>query len=348
MTRGTVKFSAGVFFFCAIIGIWFVRSEIYGAEAVDRDSVTVTVEAGESAAALGDRLEEEGLIRSSAMFQLYLKWTKLDRNIKTGTFTVTEPITLARVVEALQTPSREERNITILPGWTIRDIAEYLEEEGFGTADQVLQYAGQPAVMYSGIGDTLGIAGDYAVLADKPMGVSYEGYFRPDTYRVFANATIPEILERLVRERDRQFTDEMYQDIKDSGRTIHEVLTIASLLEREVRTADDMAVVADLFWRRYDANWALQADSTVKYIKGLDGSVFTTQADRETDSLWNTYKHPGLPPTPISNPALPAIRAAIYPEPNEYNYFLTTLDTGEVIYARTLDQHNVNRSQHLR
>ena len=95
-------------------------------------------------------------------------------------------------------------------------------------------------------------------------------------------------------------------------------------------------------------NWALQADSTIHYIVGTSGSVFTSDLDRQVDSLWNTYKYPGLPLGSIGTPSLESIKAAIYPENNDYWYFLTTLDTGKVIYAKTLAEHNINIANYLR
>lgn len=347
MSKKIVVTFFGVVFCCIGLGVWFVVSEIYTAVSQDSAEIRFVIEPGESVREIATRLEEEGVIRSAPIFLRYVSLKDVDRKIHAGDFVVTKPITLARVVEALAKPSVSERTITILPGWGIREIAAYLQEEGIGTQEEVYALAGRPAVQYSGVGDTLGISDMYEVLQDKPQGISYEGYFRPDTYRIFTDATVEEVLERLVKERNVQFTEQMYQDIKKSGRTVHQVMTVASIVEKEVRSSEDRKIVADLFWRRYDENWALQADSTVHYIVGKDGSVFTTQADRETDNPWNTYKYAGLPPGPISNPSLDSILATIYPTPNKYNYFLTTLDTGEVKYAQTLDQHNLNRSRYL-
>ena len=188
---------------------------------------------------------------------------------------------------------------------------------------------------------------DYRVLRDKPEDISLEGYLAPDTYRIFTDASLESVLEKLVVERDSQFTDRMYADIRAAGRDVHKVLTVASILEREVQHEEDKAKVADLFWRRFERHWALQADSTVHYAVGRKGDIFTTKKERATDSLWNTYKYPGLPPSPICNPSIESIRAAIYPEKNDYWYFLTTLE-GEVKYARTLEEHNGNVARYLR
>jgi len=153
-------------------------------------------------------------------------------------------------------------------------------------------------------------------------------------------------VQKLITERESQFTDQMYADIVKSGHSVFEVLTMASILEREVRDSKDRKLVSDLFWRRYDQNWALQADSTVHYAVGKNGTVFTTAEDRDSLSPWNTYRYPGLPIGPISTPSLDSIMASIYPQSNEYWYFLTDKD-GVVRYGKTLEEHNLNRQKYL-
>lgn len=331
---------------CVFIATWHVTGEIYRDEAQDAEAVSFTIQSGESVSALADRLEEEQLIRSSFWFKQYLKWKELDTQVRAGNFTVTAPITVKRVAEALLAPSQDEREITILPGWTLREVAAYFEAEGIGTEAEVYAYLGMPAER--GIEPQLSFDTLPTVLQDKPAGISLEGYIRPDTFRIFADSTLEEVLQKLVRERDAQFTAEMYEAITKSGRTVHEVMTVASLLEKEVRGAADKAIAADVFWKRYDAGWAMQADSSIHYIHGNTGSVFTTADMRESLNPYNTYKYPGLPPGPISTPSLTAITAAIYPEDSPYWYFITTLDTGEAIFARDLDEHNRNVQTYLR
>jgi UPF0755 protein len=255
------------------------------------------------------------------------------------------------VVESLENPSVQERTITIIPGWSIRDIADYFEREVIFQAQEVIDVIGQSALDYRTTHKkntpTDIYMKSYTVLQGKPWYVSYDGYIAPDTYRIFKDATVEEIFDKLIAERNTQFTDQMYYDIKQSGRSVYEVITMASILEREVRGEKDKKIVSDIFWRRYDMNWALQADSSVHYLTGKSGDVFTTKQDRDSLSPWNTYKYPGLPLGPISNPSLESIMSAIYPTSNEYWYFLTTSD-GEVKYAKTLEGHNRNVAKYLR
>lgn len=331
-----------------LIGIWYVSGEVYREQAQNTPSVTFEIEAGESVRSVAKKLEEKQIIRSEFWFRQYLRWKKLDREVRAGIFTVTEPITIARIADSLQNPAQNETEITIIPGWTLRDIAAYFVSLDIVENEQeVFAYTGIPTTI-DGTIDLSFISPVPQIVEDIPEGISIEGYIRPDTYRIFTDSTIQNILKKLILARTAEFTDQMRADIAASNRSIHEILTVASLIEKEVRTADDLAIVSDIFWKRYDAGWAMQADSTVHYIDGSSGDVFTTPAMRNSLNSYNTYKYPGLPPGPISTPNIDAILAAIYPEDSPYWYFLTTLDTGEVKFARTLDEHNANVQKYLR
>ena len=332
---------------CGAIGAWFVHSEIFSAPAQYADKVTFEISKGETVSQVAKKLEEKHVIRSAWFFKKYLSFRKLDTEIREGEFVVESPITLARVINSLANPTQAETTITILPGWDLREIADYFEKQGIASSTDFLAVVGQSAYNYKVEREIAPVVeGDWKIVTDKPNFVSYDGYLAPDTYRIFKNATITEIVQKLIDEREKQFTEQMYKDIEKSGRTVFEVLTMASILEREVRSEEDKKIVADLFWRRYDQNWALQADSTVHYAVGKKGDVFTTAEDRDSLSPWNTYRYPGLPLGPISTPNIDSIMAAIYPEGNDYWYFLTD-DKGVVRYGKTLEEHNLNRQKHL-
>lgn len=299
-------------------------------------------------ARLAEKLENEQIIRSAWLFKKYLIWQELDKKINFGEFELIAPITLARVAEVLSKPGLNEKEITIIPGWTIRDIAQYFEYNGMFQAEELTELVGLPAVSYKTWKEGVPtLTADTVILKDKPWYVSYEGNLAPETYRIYKNAKLKDIVLKLLEQREKEVTPEMWIDIEKSGRNFYEILIMASILEREVKSEKDKSLVADIFWRRYNKNWALQADSTVHYAVNKTGDVFTTQEDRDSNSPWNTYKYPGLPPSPISNPSLESIKAALYPEKNEYWYFLTGKD-GTVYYAKTLEEHNTNRASYLR
>lgn len=329
-----------MFLAVALIAGFFAYRGIHTLTGDVEENTTITIASGMSVREIGDMLEEQDVVYSGNMLVRYLAWKNLDTNIQHGKITFEPPHTIVRVAKSLTTrQSAAEREITILPGWDLRDVASYFESEGITSVEAFYEIAGKPLGEQPASYKLTGIFNDEDNL---------EGYLRPDTFRIFTSASIGEIVDKLVQARAAQFSDEMLADMKRAGRSMHEIITMASIIEREVRSPEDRRLVSDLFWRRYDVGMGLQADSTVHYIVGGNDSVFTSAVDRATDSEWNTYKYAGLPPGPISNPSLDSIIAAIYPEPNGYWYFLTTLDTGEVKYGRTLDEHNYNVAKYLR
>lgn len=339
------------FLVCASIavGSWFVYTEIFTEEFVDADRVRFVVEPGDTANTLGARLTDEGIIRHKRLFTYFVRYAGVDTKIQTGTFEVTRPITLARVVASLGAPVVEEDEITILPGWDNGEIADYLSEKLGISRQDVLDIIGEPAQIFSTDTAPHSFSKEkISLLAYKPDTASYEGYLAPDTYRIYKKDSIAAVIEKLLAHRSDQITDDVLAKANQiTEYNFHELLTLASIVEREVRSAEDRAMVADIFWKRLNIGMALQADSTVHYLVQKKGNVFTTAEDRSTDSPWNTYKYPGLPPGPISTPSLASIKAVLERTENNYWYFLTDME-GTVHYAKTLDEHNRNVQMYLR
>ncbi len=255
-----------------------------------------------------------------------------------------------------QTPvvARKEIDITIIPGWNLRQVAEDWAKKGIVVKPEyVYELLGEPAYNYAGQhrqAPVLPLASDARwdfMFKDKPVGVSYEGYLFPDTYRVYEDAKPEEILEKVFKHFTDTIDETMRMEIARQGKDLHEILTMASIIEKEVKLNSDRAKVADIMWRRNKMGWALQVDSSVHYVADRTGDLFTTAEERKIDSPWNTYKYSGLPIGPIANPGLASIKAAIYPEKNDYWYFMTD-GSGKIYYGRTLDEHNANVNRYLR
>lgn len=236
-------------------------------------------------------------------------------------------------------PPREEVTLTIIPGWNLRQVAEYLVLKGFATStEDVYNVTGAPATINDVRGNPI------KIVRGRTMFLSMEGYLAPETFRVFKDASIHEIIDKFNSKRGEEF-EELYDDLTRGAYGSDEILTMASIIEKEVKHDEDRAKVADILWRRLKIKWALQVDSSVHYAVDRTGDVFTTQKEREVESPWNTYLHAGLPPGPICNPSVESIKAALYPEKNEYWYFLSGKD-GKMYYAKTLEEHNANK-KHL-
>jgi len=325
------------------LSVFFIRQNIFSSSPW-KEKITLEIKEGETVAGLAKKLKDQNVIKSDFLFKQYVKWKGIDTQIKTGLFEIEPPLTIAKIVEALRTEGKSERSITLIPGWDLRDMAEYFEKEQITTTTDFYALVGEPA-KFTTVSST--VFEEFSLLKSKPKNVSLEGYLSPETYRIYKNEKVEDVVKRLLAQRQKEFTLQMLQDIQASGRTVHEVLTLASIIEKEVKLPEDRKKVADLFLRRIEMNWGLQADSTVHYLSGREGDVFTKAGERQTDSLWNTYKYRDLPPGPISNPSLNSILAAIYPEKNDFFYFLTTVE-GEVKYAKTLEEHTANVNKYLR
>lgn len=231
-------------------------------------------------------------------------------------------------------PVSNEVTITTIEGWTIEETAAYL-----------LKAYGLPVTAF----EKTAYAYPKSPAGKKFLGsgriTSIEGYLFPDTYRIYKNATGLQVLEKMVANFDTRVTDDIRARIRAQHLTVHEGVTLASIIEKEVATSEDRRIVAGIFLRRLRSGMALQADSTVNYVtkKGVSRASI---ADTRIDSPYNTYKYRGLPPGPISNPGLDAIRAVGEPVATQYWYFLTTEDQ-KVIYAKDFEEHKRNRAKYL-
>ena len=184
-------------------------------------------------------------------------------------------------------------------------------------------------------------------LDSVPKGVDLEGYLFPDTYRVFNDVSDEEIVKKLLNNFDKKLSPELRQKIARQGKTIHEIITMASIIEKEVSSEADRPIVAGILYKRIKNGMRLEVDSSINYITGKNDPG-ANYADLEIDSPYNTYKNYGLPPGPICNPGLAAIKAAVYPEESAYLFYLNRQDTGETIFSKTFDEHIKNKNKYLK
>ncbi|MFA6513859.1 MAG: endolytic transglycosylase MltG [Patescibacteria group bacterium] len=262
--------------------------------------------------------------------------------------------------EGRQKPStisyRPEETIKILEGWTLDDVNKYLISTGKWSKETLEKTYGQSKIDYRR-NDNLELPYDFSnqfsFLKDKPNYYSLEGYLFPDTYRIYTDASAKDIVVKMLENFDKKLTDKMRQDIISQGKTIYEIIIMASLIEKEApidyNDQDNRSarIVSDIFWGRIKSNQALQSDATLSYLLN-DKNASHSGSDLEIDSPYNSYKYRGLPPTPICNPGIKAIEAAIYPIKTDYNYFLTSLDGENIYYARTYEEHLKNKYKYLK
>lgn len=310
------------------------------------------VAAGENTASIVAHLKGEGIIRSAQLFKYRLSKSGMATKLQPGTYDLRSVKNFDDLILTLTSGgvAANEHVLLVKEGWNLSDINQALSKIGY-EGGSLYTVTGVPAVdarTYNS--DKAPWAKDFSkefdFLKDKPAYVSLEGFLFPDTYRVFKDATAEEVVEKMLENFGRKLTPELRAKIAASGHSIYEVVTLASVIEREVTSDEDRRLVADLFWRRLEAGMPMQADSTVNYATGKSLPAVSLE-DTKNVSPYNTYKYKGLPLGPICNPGISALEAAASPEPNKAWYFLTDKD-GKVWYAKTLDEHNRNKARYLR
>ncbi len=306
-------------------------------------ALSVTIPAGSSASEIADILAESGVTKSTFLPKALMYISGSHKKMQAGTFYIPKGTSLFGVLRDLTQLQYQERQITLLEGWNLRDITNYLVKEKVAQRASVVAAMGTPATTKSMGRDW---SKEFPVLLSKPKYLSLEGFIFPDTYRLEINASAEDVTRKTLQNFDKKLTPALRLEIAKQRKTVFEIITMASILEREVRGYADKQLVSDLFWRRIARGMGLEADSTVNYATGksLPG---VTYEDLKITSLWNTYKYQGLPSGPISNPGLDSIKAAIYPKSNAYWYFLTPPD-GRVIYSKTFDEHINNKNKYLK
>ena len=326
-----------LFYFTLISGVigltWLYHSYSvgvrYAKNPLSTNRVSIVIPEGSSAKAIGGILHEKDLIKHPRIFEFYLKQKGLVSQLKAGRFVVQENNNLEEIIDVIVEGKTQEYAVTLLEGWTIKEIAQHLESEELTTEEDFLA-----CIEFCEF--------DFDFLPDENL----EGYLYPDTYFVAAESYSDErFIGRLISTLENKLSQEDWQAIEDSGRTFNEIMIMASIVEREERNNSQLATVAGILWKRFDEGIGLGADATVLYALGRTSGGLTYQ-DLQVESPYNTRKYRGLPPTPIANPGINSIKASIYPEKTAYYYYLHD-PTGKIHYGRTLEEHNRNKAKYL-
>ena len=343
--------SIGLVAVIAIVAVRFVLSHYIS--AVDPDDPTpyeVVIPQNASAGQIANLLyhacgeDERGLIASSASFKVYVDFVGKANSLKAGTYRLSKNMTIAEIVDVLTegNPTRRTTRLVVIEGRTIEDIAKSLRESDTITTDaEAFLALCRDAEAFS----------KYPFIAEIANAgerrYALEGYLFPDTYEIYADSTPEEILDRMLTHYYEIYTGEWVARAEDLGMTRDEIMTLASIIEREASTEEDMYRVSAVFHNRLKEGMKLESCATLNYITGLDRYVFTRD-EMAIDSPYNTYRYAGLPIGPISNPGAAAIRAALYPDEEflseGYLYFCNAnpKETRALVFARTYEEHQEN------
>jgi len=265
------------------------------------------VKKGQNLFQISQNLEKEEFIKSKFFFDFYVLIKRSQNKLKAGEYFLTPSMNIAKIAGKIISGETAKIIVTIPEGFTVKQIEE--------------------------------------LLGLKLPGTNLEGFLFPDTYQFPLRVTGKDVVERMRDNFEKKFTP-YRNEVSGAGLTTVEVITMASLLEKEVQTLKDRKIVSGILWKRKNNNIPLQVDATINYITGKKGIKVSTE-DTKIDSPYNTYKYLGLPAGPICNPGLESIIAAIYPEDSDYWYYLSVPE-GETIFSKTLEEHNIAKAKYLK
>jgi len=325
-----------------------VNKEAY-VNAIDpKNNVKVdfVIKKGGGSTAVGENLEKEGLVKSKYYFWYYVWRTETDTKLQAGTYSIAKNMTTPQMVELfIKGKVKDERVKLTIPEGTNNDkIIELLKNEKPELVEEFQKIIKCKCL------NQIDCACDnfskkYEFIKSIPANVDMEGYLFPDTYFISKEETGATLVSKFLNNFQKKVGSDVQNVIINQGKTLHDIITLASIVEREAREDKDKPIVAGVFWNRLNIGMALQTDATLSYILKTDKMKYY-QDEMEVDSLYNTYKYPGLPPGPIANPGMEAILATMHPTDTNYVYFLNDINTGETIFARTFEEHVVNKAQH--
>ena len=345
--------SFAIVFFVARTGMNYVLKKYV--EPVDKNDATpieVTIPASSSASSIARILysacgyDQDGLISSTAAFKVYVDFVGKANSLKAGTYVFSKNMSIKQIVDELceGNPPKATVKFTIPEGYTIENIAKVFLEKGLIQSEAELYDAarsGDAFLNFAFISD--------AAATKNAAARSYmlEGYLFPDTYEVYADASVETILIKMLNRFNEVFSDEYLLRAQQLGMTMDQVVSLASLIEREAAAPDDFAKVSAVFHNRMTQDMLLQSCASLSYALGETKYVFTAP-EQETESLYNTYKYKGLPVGPVCNPGKAAIEAALYPNEqfltDGYLYFCNQNPavTSELVFAKTYEEHQQN------
>lgn len=330
------KISIAIILFLFIIGgLGYVYNQVYFSHGEQGVDVMFNIAKGDGSNVVATNLKKNGLISQKIYFWIYLKRHNLLSKIYPGEYLLNGNLTIPEIVTIITNPQEVFITVTFPEGWSAKQMADRLTAKGFDGA-AFLELVNNPSAE---------ILSQFSVLAKKPSGATLEGYLFPDTYKFSKEATPEGILKKILNNTESKITDEIRKQASDQNKSIFQILTMASLLEKEVSTVEDFKIVAGIFWNRIAIGQPLQSCATLAFILGENKKQYSS-ADTQVKSPYNTYLNKGLPPGPISNPGMNTILAALNPTETEYNYFLTDPENkNNTIYSKTYEEHVANKKK---
>ena len=349
-----ILLGAGGFF-----GLRYAESALQPVDPSSKQYMTVQIPDGSNAQEIGSTLEKSGVIKNGLVFTLYVKYKNYNE-LKSGYYNLQKSMSVEDVIKELQkggTPEPQEvtlANLTIPEGYTLEQIAqtvgqlqgdfkEPLTAEAFLAKVQDETFIAQEVAKYPNLLESL---------PAKDSGVRYrlEGYLFPATFTIKESTTVESLIDEMLAAMDKNLSSH-YATIKEKNLTVNELLTIASLVEKEGAKTEDRKLIAGVFYNRLNLGMPLQSNIAILYAEGKLGQNISLSddaaIDTSIDSPYNVYTKVGLMPGPVDSPSLDAIESSINQTKSDYLYFVANVQDGKVYYSTTLEEHDKNVQEHI-
>ena len=340
-------------------GYGYVQDSLKPVDASSKDYVTVQIPDGANVQEIGSTLEKSGLVKNGLIFSLYAKYIS-QANLKSGYYNLKKSMSTDELIQELQkggTPEAQApvlASLTIPEGYTLEQIAQTVgqlqgEFKEPLTADAFLAKAQDETFIAQLVAKYPNLLGS---LPTKDSGVRYrlEGYLFPATYTIKDSTTVESLIDEMVAAMDKAMSP-YYATIKEKNLTVNELLSIASLVEKEGAKTEDRKKIAGVFYNRLNVGMPLQSNIAILYAQGKLGQKISLAddagIDTTIDSPYNVYTNLGLMPGPVGSPSLDAIEASVNPTKSEYLYFVANVEDGKVYFATTKEEHDQNVAEHI-
>jgi UPF0755 protein len=346
----------GVAIAAVLVGVWVIASSpgsvpgrgVVLDEGVPGEPIYIMVEPGDAAVNIGRRLEAAQVIDSAASFQRLAKIMGVEGTLAAGEYEFLPGTSVLDAVTRIRDGLTSARVVSVREGLRIEEVAKLLEDRGVTSANDFLGAANSIA--------TTGTELDADLLVSRPRSATLEGYLYPATYSFSRNVDAQQVVLTMFEALATRFTPELRAEARAQGLTVHQVLTLASIVEREAVLPEERPIIASVYRNRINIDMMLQADPTVQYaITARPGSVIEygywkrelSMQDLLFDSTYNTYAKSGMPPGPIANPGIDSIIAVIRPAQTNYLFFVARND-GSHVFSRTFEEHEANVQRYQR
>lgn len=295
--------------------------------ASSEELVSITIAPGSNTSTIANHLVSNNLIRSALVFRFVVRYRGIGTKLRAGNYQLSRDMSLNQILDEIKKGQITYQTFTVPEGKTAKAIAKLWESSELGTAESFVEAMQSTELLQKYV----------------PEGVSVEGYLFPSTYKFAEGSPAKTVVRMMLSESEKRWDETLVEEAAKLGFTRHQIITLASIIEREAASKEEIPIISGVFHNRLKDNWRLQADPTVLYALG-EPKRLLTRADLSYISPYNTYLNKGLPPGPIGNPGMASILGALRPDATEFYYFVAT-DEGKHHFSKTLVEHNRMRRE---